>query len=285
MTHDLFHQRCMAMYTRFEVVWWGVDRRLSEALFDEIKSLLHWIEHQLSCHDPQSELYRLNRLAGKGSVPISNYLFQVLKRVEDYRERTLEYFDPSFLNPNVGQGAGARLVFDDNSKSVWFKDPKTKIDLGAIGKGIALEKINEDILKSKIAHAFISFGESSIMTRGRHPNGDYWPLGLSDMYQPGKSLYAIRMMNHSVSVSSSRRRDANQYPGNYHVYNPHTGQILEQDRMVMVKSASPVEAEVLSTALLVADMDHQQQILKNFTVEEAVQINYHNRSPKIVRLI
>ncbi|MDZ7264199.1 MAG: FAD:protein FMN transferase [candidate division KSB1 bacterium] len=273
------------MHTRFEVVWWGVDKSSSLALFEEIRSLLDWMERQISCHDPQSQLYRLNRLARDRAVPVSDDLFQVLKTVEDYRERTLGCFDPNFLHPPNAQQTGARLIFDNSSKSIRFNDPATQLDLGAVGKGLALEKINNDILRNNVEHAFISFGESSILTRGRHPIGDYWPLGLSDMHQPGKTLYAMKLTNHSVSVSSTRKKTADGKAGTYHIYHPYHGKLIQQDKMVMVKSTSPVEAEVLSTALLVADADLQQQILKNFAVEEAVQIIYHHQSPKIIRLI
>ncbi len=282
---NIFHQSCLAMHTRFEVVWWNVDSSISSALFEAIAGLLNWVELKLSCHDPQSELYRLNRLAGEQAVPVSDYLFGVLKRVNAYHQQTYGYFDPDYRNSYPGKAPGALMQFDEPSRSIRFYHPKTKLDLGAIGKGFALEKIHDDILANNIDHAFISFGESSIMTRGRHPNGDYWPVGLSDMFQPGKNLCSMQSTNHSISVSATRSKNADEHAGKYHVYHPHDSKWVDQDRMIMVKTASPVDAEVLSTALLVADTEMQQKIVNNFQVEEAVQIIYQDQSPKIVRLI
>lgn len=282
---NLFHQRCFAMYTRFEVVWWGIDRRSSDALFEAIQSLLSGIERHLNCHAPDSELYRLNQFAAERPVPVSEYLFDVLKTVADYHQKTCGCFDPDYQNRAPDKCLAALIQFDENSSSIRFQHPKTKLDLGAIGKGLALEKINNDILKNNVSHAFISFGESSIMTRGRHPNGDHWPVGVSDLFQPGKNLYTMRSTDHSISVSSTRRKNADETAGTYHVFDPGTGKIINQDKIVMVKSASPIEAEVLSTALLVANTNQQQQILKNFTAAEAIQIEYDHGSPKITRLI
>ncbi len=282
---DYFHDSYFSMHTRFEVVWWGTDKQKSTAIFSQLTSILDWVELKLSCHDVKSELFRLNRFAGSKEILVSDYLFHVLKTVETFRKKTFGCFDPDFSNPFSEKSEAELLEFDEDSKSIRFNNPQTKLDLGAVGKGFALEKIKDEILDKNLDHAFTSFGESSILTRGRHPNGDHWPLGLCDMYQPEQNLYSVKLTDHAVSISSTKKKGANEKSGDFHVYNPHNGQILEQDKMMLVKANSPIEAEVLSTALLVADTDVQQKILANFEIDEAVQITYQNKSPKIRRLL
>jgi thiamine biosynthesis lipoprotein len=133
------------------------------------------------------------------------------------------------------------------------------------------------LLKEKgIASAFISFGESSVSCLGKHPHGDYWPVGIQDFYQKDKSIATIKLVNQSVSTSGNMEV-------NNHLIHPRTGTPRKEKMHISVKSSSAITAEVLSTALMLAD-DHQWEAMQEvFQEEEIIQIKYHNKKADIYK--
>lgn len=282
---EIYHDSFFAMNTRFDAVWWGVNRTRSQILFNEIKNLLSQLELKLSCHDSRSELFEINQKAILSDVKVSDYLYGVLKKVEEYHTKTNGYFDPDYLN--IYKGKENLFIFDQSDKSLRFASENTKVDLGAVGKGLALEEIDKKILQGNVENVFLSFGESSILAKGRHPNGDYWPFGLCDMFDKEKVLYSSQLTDHAVSISSNRERREDKNKLSYHIHNPHNNTILNQDKIFFVKSDSPVESEILSTALLISNKNGQEDFLNNFKAEEVIKIDYKygSESPIINKLL
>src|ERR1017187_1462899 len=81
------------MASPFKIVLYSTDRatarRASRAAYDRI-AVLNQI---LSDYDPESELSRLSQSAGKGPVPVSADLFEVLELSRSIYERSAGAFD------------------------------------------------------------------------------------------------------------------------------------------------------------------------------------------------
>lgn len=281
---NVFHEDFFSMNTRFSAVWWGIEDSSSKKLFSEIKILLKKLELTLSCYNAESELFKLNLSATDRFVTVSPELFNVLKYIREYRIKSKYYFDPDYLNP-TRERIKDILEFDDENTAIKFIDRNTKLDLGGIGKGIALEVIFSEILHGQIENLFLSFGESSILTRGRHPNGEYWPFGLCDLDNKSNKIYDLELKDHAVSVSANKLRIGKDNRIDFHIFDPIKNETIAEDKMIMVKSKSAIDCEVISTALVSAEKEKYSEILDSFDVEEVLEVQYINESLKLNKIV
>jgi thiamine biosynthesis lipoprotein ApbE len=79
---------------------------------------------------------------------------------------------------------------------------------------------------------------------GAHPAGPFWPVGVADLFQPARSWHRFELRDAAMATSGNRATHA-------HIVNPRDGQLITGCRTLSVACRSAVDAEVLSTALLV----------------------------------
>ena len=110
-----------------------------------------------------------------------------------------------------------------------------KIDLGAIGKGYALDKISDYLVDAGIPNALISFG-SSILAAGKNKDGSLWTIGLRNPVNPdGEICGYISVKNKFISVSGGYERFININGENYcHIIDPETGYPVDNDLLCVV---------------------------------------------------
>jgi thiamine biosynthesis lipoprotein ApbE len=160
-------------------------------------------------------------------------------------------------------------------QSVRFGSENTAIDLGGIGKGILLREADKVLTCYTVANCFISFGGSSILTRGSHPHGDGWPLALRNT---SDNAYTFYLHNHAVSISESN-------PGGSeaHIIHPASRKKVDNNRLTFVQSTCPVIAEVLSTALIIAPVEEAEEIVQSFGAVKAYI--FDNSNPDQFKLL
>ncbi len=289
-----FH--CSSMGTRFDFLTYGIDEELFNTVQQQIKQELERIESKFSRFAPHSEVYRINNLAFSKEVITDEETFELINLCKIYYLKTNSLFDitvgkktelpfhsqaitiqecsntPShFENSLLGAD---KIITVPSKTAIRFANPYLSIDLGGIGKGYALEKIKNICLQYQITNAFISFGESSITTLGRHPHGDHWPIGIQHAFNPGPTIYTCKLNNSSISTSGNSLNNKTKFGDRGHIYHPKTGTFENTPKSVSVVCQSAIEAEVLSTALFIANEDEREKTLDQFSVNEALQVNY-----------
>lgn len=289
------------MGTRLHLILPGVDEDVGHRVFQQIKKETERVERKLSRFEENSDISRLNKQAWQKTAKVDEELFDVLmacktcwevtngafdptlRPLMDYKERATDeevpYDDFERLQGLVGMH---HIDLDETQQTVSFENEIIEIDLGGFGKGYALEKISDILKKSPVQRAFISFGESSVLTVGDHPAGGSWRIGIQDYLNPGQSIYEFRIGTGSISTSANFYVDdagsLNQHP---HIINPKTGKVDEDCKSVSVTSTSPLLAEMLSTAFLVMDSESVQQIKQRYDGLEIVMIDYSTGEPEI----
>ncbi|PKQ64251.1 hypothetical protein BZG02_05360 [Labilibaculum filiforme] len=227
-----------------------------------MEKIVRDLESMLSRYDQDAEVYNLNQQAAKSAVQISEKLFSYIKQSILYSQKTNGYFNIGYeATGSFGMELSDQLILDNEQKTVQYASEEVLLDFGGIGKGIALSEIALFLEKERIANAFISFGESSILTRGRHPYGDYWPLALED------GATNLKLNNSSISISGFHASEEIS-----HVVNPKIGAFKHRLKQVQVQLDCPIDAEVLSTTLLIAPELEQQQIINRFNPEKCIRI-------------
>lgn len=266
----MFHHTFAAMNTRFSVVLPTTEARDGERLARDAEAVAAEQERMMSRFLAHGDLATVNRHAAGGPVPVSDGLWNVLQACRRHHALTDGAFDIA-LGSRQG-GHGMHLVhFDDGAQTLQFAAPDVELDLGGIGKGIALDRVRQLLLDRGVTHAFLSFGESSVGVIGTHPAGDCWPVGVEDLFQPGRSLHRFALRDSSMSTSGNRE-------GQRHIIDPHSGRFVTGCATVSVACTSAVDAEVLSTALLVLPASRRDAVLRNYPGTQAVQIVYRKRN-------
>lgn len=300
----------LAMATRFEFLLRGDNpvslRAAGEEALDEIERL----EAQLSIFKPTSEISRLNQRASREAVPVSPPVFRLLTHARELSLATEGAFDPTVApllrcwGFHAGRGqvpsnaslkeallaVGMHHVeLDPDHFTVRFTKPGMMLDLGAIGKGYAIDRAIEILREAGVRAAFIHGGTSSCygfdddtntrvdqIAAGQKPSppnppttttaSTPWRVELAvtgkaeaiatHSQQPSPTsldtrLAVIDLQHNSLGVSAIWGRSFRSNGRDFgHVIDPRTGQPVCRAWMAAVRLPSATESDALSTALL-----------------------------------
>lgn len=263
-----------AMATQFEIVLpFGTPAalELAEDALDQIDRL----EDQLTVYRDQSEVSRLNRLAGDGPVAVEERLYNLLATAARLASDTEGAFDittgalikawgffrragrvPSETErAEVLQQVGSRhLAFDDQRRTVQYLQRGLEINLGSIGKGYALDRVAQR-LRSEwgLQCALLHGGHSSIYAIGSDPTDRRgWAVGVRHPWQPERRLAVLRLRDRGLATSAATFQHL-EYNGRKlgHILDPRTGWPAEGMASVTVLAPTAAEADALATAFFI----------------------------------
>jgi thiamine biosynthesis lipoprotein len=257
------------MATVFEIVVAGEDSvfaaQAAEAAFQEIDR----IELELSRYLPNSDIARINNMSPHGSVRIGSDALHCLGVGVECWKDTGGAFDPtvgilvdcwvgndkSLLQPDPGvvQRARARtgmhlLTLNHSTHEVSVGDIVPRIDLGAIGKGYAVDRASDLLREWGVNAALVHGGTSSVFAFGNYPEGGGWPVTLSAPGDEGMILQRVFLRDQSLSGSGIAKA--------FHIIDPRTGQPIKSRRAAWVCSNSAARSDAVSTACMA--MTHEQ---------------------------
>lgn len=287
---NVYHSNFFAMGTRMDIVLPMIDNEHGDLIFNEIKTETTRLEKKLSRFNPESEIYKINHKAHKEPFKIDSELHQIVQQSLNFNKKTNGYFDITtrpVLENYIRKATDTEInklkeqLGVDNvillPDSIYLKNNIIELDFGGIGKGYALRNINKILLQHKLESAFVSFGESSILAYGKHPFGEYWGVGIKHLFN-SSNVSSFMIQNKSLSTSGITPSNQKKHDGHAHLINPKTGQKLNNNKTVTVVSDSPIDAEVLSTALMVCEENEIKEIIENFDVSDVIEILYKNRN-------
>ena len=221
---------------------------------DEAFTLLRESEQSLSFYSQDSELESINKKAGYAHVKISGLLLEVLEKSLVYCELTKGAFDITATSLQKEGGYGS-IVLNPRNKTVYFENKKTKIDLGGIATGFAIDKIAERFKQLQIRNYLIDVG-GDIYVQGVNAKRRPWRVGVRNPVYPEKIVKKFSIKNQAVTTS-----------GNYvkkHILDTRTG-MLPESGLLSVTVIAPVciDADVLATAFFVMGVDKTKAFIKN----------------------
>jgi thiamine biosynthesis lipoprotein len=241
--------RRRAMATLFEVFLVGEEEEhlaaVGEAALDEVAR----IEHLLSRYDPSAEVARVNRHATAGPVKVDAELFRILEECGVWCERTEGAFDPC-----AGSGVRYRdaVRLDTVNRTVAFVQPAS-LDLGAYGKGYAVDAAADVLQSFGVERFLIHGGTSSVLARGERADGSRWRIDLRDPFDDREPpVGSIELQNAGLSCSAVTRDDDD-------IVDPRTGDAISNPAACAVVAENATIAEVWSTALLAMGRDKARE--------------------------
>lgn len=273
-THTILEFERSAMACRFGISVVGDDPVWLHRAVDEAFAEIVRLESLLSMYDHDSVLSALNRSAGGQPVHVDDEVFELLLVAGTYWEQTGGAFDPT-MGPLVRLWRGWRssgmppikaaidevrdrvgmehVCVDVDHQTVAFDRPGMELDLGAIGKGYAVDRALEVLTDHGIEHCFVHSGTSTVAARGSMaPDADGWGLGIVNL-SDANDLSGTLMLQNQASARSDQVNQHYELDGRVlgHVIDPRTGWPAPADSGILVISPSATEADALSTAGLV----------------------------------
>jgi FAD:protein FMN transferase len=151
---------------------------------------------------------------------------------------------------------GIKLMhLDAATREVRFARPGVMLDLGAIGKGYAVERAADLLREAGIASALIHGGTSTACAIGHPPEAPAWKIVVEyprvARDEPAPLLASIELCDEALSMSAGWGKSFEADGRNYgHVIDPRTGEPSNKALLAVVVTKSATETDALSTALL-----------------------------------
>lgn len=245
------------MGTLLDCTLFDLPEERGRALLHQGVQEVRRLEQLLSVHNPESTLRQLNRQAGRGLVPVEPELWQLLARCAELARHTDGAFDIGVgaMIQHEGQAApgtyagGPCPTFALSTDGRVALAPGACLDLGAIGKGYAVDRLIALFRAAQVPRAFINFGESSLSILGAPPDMPGWPIwvrGLATEDVMGVLWCA------DCAISTSHSLGQRLVTGASHILDPRIGQSLQHPCLSTIVAPSATLAEALSTAALVS---------------------------------
>ncbi len=151
----------------------------------------------------------------------------------------------------------AGVVLDEENSTVFFSDPAVRLDVGAIAKGWAAQRVCEKAPSGLL----VSVGGNVCATGPKDEAGTAWVVGIQNP-KGGEYLHTLYLTRGSVVTSGDYQRyftvDGRQY---HHIIDPETLQPGRLWSSVTVVCADSGLADALSTALFLLPRDAGQELL------------------------
>lgn len=217
-----------AMATVYEVYAVHGDRHYAAQAAQAAFDLLDGLERELSRFLPNSDVTRINHLGAGERTVVTPSTLECLVIARHMFELTGGAFDPS-----IGTGLPS-LEFDTEAHTVRAASSGVRLDLGAIGKGYAVDLMAETLEEWGVTAALVHGGFSSMLALDAPAGGDGWPLTLSDPRVPAQVLERMSVRQTALGASGVRKRD--------HIVDPRTGAPVRDRIAAWVTVARPPAA-------------------------------------------
>ncbi len=286
MSDLLIHVSRRAMACEFEVRFPAERYQQGTESALEALDLVEAWEEEISYFRPTSQLSRINLLAAEEPVEVSPSLFELLRLAMTLYAETQGAYDVTSAPlweawgfarrageiPTEAQLAEARsrvgshlVELDPARRTVRFRQPGVRINLGSIGKGQALDVCGERLLSLGMADFLLHGGQSSVLARGLRtrelPEGSpstlrRWEVGIRDPRQPSRRLGVVRLHDRALGTSSGQFQSFRHQGRRYgHILDPRSGWPAEGVLATTVVAPTAALADALSTAFYVMEPD------------------------------
>lgn len=245
----------------------------------EALDLIDALEEQLSVYRATSEISNINRMAHLGPVEVERRFFELLVEAEKLNAATGGAFDitsgPLIKVWGFRQRAGAvpseaalrealelvgmdKVRLDAERRTIEFARAGMEIDLGAIGKGYALDRAGEVLQAAGTPDFLFHAGTSSVLARGSSGGvspDEGWTVSIRDPLRPGRSLGNARLVDRALATSGVAVQHFRAAGKSYgHLLDPRDGRPAHGMHSATVLAPTAARADALSTAFFVGGL-------------------------------
>lgn len=251
-----------------------------KGLSDRVADILQDVDAKMSVFREDSEISKLNRSKAGVAFTLSDDLSKVLKTAKKINKESNGAFDPAiaplidlwgfgpehkFASPSEKELSKVKsysrfdkLKFSKNYKEVIKKDPRTSLNLSAIAKGYAVDRIAESLEELGFRDYVVEIGGELRLSGRRDDKGELWNIGIGVplKYSKGNAL-VMEISDYAVATSGDYRNFIEEDGKTFsHTISPQTGQPVKNDlASVTVFAPTCMEADAYATAIMALGQD------------------------------
>lgn len=281
----------------------SLDFEQKRQLLGEIQGVLDEINRQMSVWDENSEISRFNRAPNGEFIGISSDFQAVVRRALEIAEATGGAFDPTVgplvnlwgfgpkngqkrVKPATEQLAAVRASIGWQNIEITAdgrlgkRIPGLQLDLGAIAKGYAVDRVANLLLERGFSNFLVEIGGETRVF-GQNPEHQAWKIGI---LRPDDTQNIQKMVfltdGRAIATSGDYRNFYRAENGEIetHIMDPRTGEpARHKTASVSVLAEDCMTADALATALFVLGPDEGLPLLaEKFPGVEALFILREN---------
>lgn len=158
------------------------------------------------------------------------------------------------------------LVIDEDACTVTITDPKMTLDVGAIAKGFATERVAKSMAARGLSHYLLNVG-GTVRTVGSRADGKSWTVGIEQPQDSAASPYLaeVLLVDKALSTSGNYQRyytvNGERY---HHIIDVKTKKPARGYLSVSVLADDTALADALSTALFCMSVSEGMALLDSF---------------------
>ncbi len=169
------------------------------------------------------------------------------------------------------------VIINENESTVFLADPDMRLDVGAIAKGYAAERVCEYAMEHGFANGMLSVG-GNVRTIGRKLDGGKevsWSVGIQnpDLESAQTNLYILGLSDYSLVTSGVYERyytvNGKQY---HHIIDPDTLMPAEYFLSVSIVCRDSGMADALSTAVFNMPFEEGLKLIESLENTEALWV-------------
>ncbi len=255
----------------------------------EKDSALYKLNHTYAAgetYTPEDELYTAIRQAyhvcvdSNGALDITLRPLAMLWNIESTDETEFRVPEETEIKEALEKTGYEMLSFDDVNRTVTIEKPDMILDLGAVGKGFALDVLEQRLKELDVAGATISVG-GSVLIYGEKDDGEDFRIGIRDPKGAQDEMIGYLTFSSGSRLCISTSGDYEKYKESdgiryHHILDRKTGYPADAGlASVTVVCESGIYSDALSTACFVLGIDKSLPLLEKYDAE-AVFIDHEN---------
>jgi thiamine biosynthesis lipoprotein len=243
-----FNHRAMA--THFEVRIADEERTYAGQAAQATLDLVDKLESYLSRFRANSDIAQIAQLAPGGKLRLSEPSFACLEIAKRMEFATHGAFSPTAAALQT-QASSPQWNLLPGELSIYCESGQLEFDLGAIGKGFALDRMAE-LLRSWDCCSFLLIAGGSSILAGDAPKETCgWSCGLGDDHASQRFF-----LSHASLSGSGLAVKGN------HILDPRTGRLALRQTRAWALADTAAESDTLSTACMVLSEPELEEVLR-----------------------
>lgn len=263
------------------------ENQLKEVI-DKVWERFADIHSRMSVFNEKSEVVRINQSYQK-PVIVSKDIYQLLKKAIFFYKITKGAFDITvFPLIELWQNAAIKNIMPNQNQIIDVKkvvgcfnikllqnnfvqilSSDTKIDLGGIAKGFAVDEAVKILRGDGFYNFFIDAG-GDLFVSGKNCNANLWRIGIRDPRNISRIIDKIEVTDMAITTSGDYEQFYEIQDQKWsHIINPVTGYPQRNITSATVLAPTATEADALSTALCILTPQEGASLIDSLGPERA----------------
>jgi thiamine biosynthesis lipoprotein len=291
------------MGSPFNIVLYADTKQMADSVAQESFKLVDSINLVCSDYDSSAELYKLQFAAVGKSIKVSPILMELfctahkaykdadgsfditvgpLSRLWRSARKSQQFPTNAAINEARNRVGFNKLQIDSNAQTITFLQSKMQLDMGAIAKGYAADKVLALLQSHGITTALVDAG-GDMVAFGIPPQKKGWTIGINVPGQQEKLLERKLVLSNKAVATSGDAFQFMVHEGKRygHIIDPRTGYGVTFQRNVTVVAPTATTADWLATACSILTLEQVKILAKKYKSEVLITTLQNGRIQKL----